>query len=188
MHDLGALPAPLLLVDLRVGLVADEHVAELDHGRRDVGVDVELGDDRRPAHHLAHGGEDMPLAVVDALGHHGAVEVEEDAVHRPGRLQASEHVAEDLVEDVAGDGRAGHGRGVDGGDQLAAVLPAPGQEAADGGVGAVEALEHLRPPQVAEALLAEAVPGGLDGGEGARLVNEGAGGDAHAGGLFRRRP
>lgn len=112
-------------------------------------------------------------------GHHGAVEVEEDAVQGPRRLDAREHVAEDLVEDGARHRGAGRGPGVDGGDQLVAVLPAAGEETARGGVGAVEAFEDLAAPQVAEALGVEAVAGGLDGGEGARLVGEGAGGDAH---------
>ena len=53
------------------------------------------------SHQPADGGQDVPFAVVDALGHHGALEVEEDAVQGPGRLDAREHVAEDLVEDGA---------------------------------------------------------------------------------------
>ncbi len=52
------------------------------------------------ADRLAHAGEDFAFAVVIMLGHHGAVQVEIDAIDRPGRGDAVDHVLDDPLEGV----------------------------------------------------------------------------------------
>ncbi len=62
VHDLGAIAPTILLVDLGVRLMADQHIRHR---------------------------------------HHGAVQVEEDAVERTSGSHPLQHVAEDFIEDRA---------------------------------------------------------------------------------------
>ena len=73
-------------VDVRVGAVGDQGVAVRDHGLGQVGVQVEGGDDRDRSDLVAHPAQKFSLAVVQMLGDHGAVQVEEQGVKRAGRL------------------------------------------------------------------------------------------------------
>ena len=73
---------------MRIGAVRHQCVAVPDHCLRDVGVQIEAGDDRNAiADQAPHARQELALAVVEVLGDHGAVEVEIDPVHRTGRLQ-----------------------------------------------------------------------------------------------------
>ena len=147
---------------------------------RHVRVDVELGDDRdRGTEEVAHRGEDVAFAVVDPLGGHRPVHVEEHPVDRADLPHRGDHVAEDLVEDRPRRRAARVGAGEDRRHQLEAVLLRPGEKAADGGVAAAELVEDLPAAQVSEALVAVAVPVGLHGGEGAGFVADGSRSDSH---------
>ena len=69
-------------VDVRVGAICDQAVALLDHRARDIGVQVEAGDDRRAlSDDAAHAREQLAFAVVQVLGDHRAVQIEVDPVH-----------------------------------------------------------------------------------------------------------
>ena len=73
---------------MRISTVRHQCVAVLYHRLRDVGVQIETGDDRNAiAHQASHARQELALAIVEMLGHHGAVEVEIDPVQRTGRLQ-----------------------------------------------------------------------------------------------------
>ena len=56
---------------------------------------------------LAHAREQLAFAIVEMFGDHRAVQVEIDAVDRPQRGQAREHVADDSLEGIARDVRGG---------------------------------------------------------------------------------
>jgi hypothetical protein len=53
----------------------------------------------------AHATEDLAFAIVVLFGHHRAVQIEVDAVHRPGRLKARDYLAHDSLEGIARDVR-----------------------------------------------------------------------------------
>ena len=115
-------------VDVRVGAVGHQGVGALEHGARQVAVQIEARRDRhaRPDQ-LAHPAQDLAFAVVVLFGHHRAVQVEVNAVHRQRGLQVLEQAAEDALEGVVGDLRRGAGRGPGGADQAVAFArAAPG--------------------------------------------------------------
>ena len=98
-------------VDVRIGAIGDEAVGMLDHRARDVGVQVEARDDGNAgADDLAHAREQLALAVVEMLGDHRAVQVEVDAVDRPGLRSRASHLADDALVRVRGDVRRRRGR------------------------------------------------------------------------------
>ena len=68
-------------VDVRIGAVRHQRVGLAQHAPRDVGVQVEAGDDRqlRPDDR-AQPRQQLAFAVVGVLGHRGAVQVEVDRV------------------------------------------------------------------------------------------------------------
>src|SRR6266481_1704257 len=113
---LGRLDPALAHVHVRICLVPVEQVGAPHHGVREVAVEIEGDGDRHGGtDDGAHGFDEVALAVVQALRHHGAVKVEQDAVHRAGRLEVAEHplldVAVDVLRDEAGGGRGGGDRG-----------------------------------------------------------------------------
>ena len=91
---------PVHDVDVGVLLVADQRRRLLDHPIRHVRVEIELrSHGNLGTNQLAHAGQDVALAVVAAVGHHGAVEHQQHAVHGQGCLQIREKlVAQLLVE------------------------------------------------------------------------------------------
>ena len=61
----------------------------LDHRARDIGVQVEAGDDRRAqSDDVAHAREQLAFAVVQVLGNHRAMQIEVHAVDRARRSEA----------------------------------------------------------------------------------------------------
>ena len=79
---------PFADVDVGILLVGDERGRGLQHQRRNVAVQVELA-----AHHgiraddRAQPGQQVALAVVVALRHHGAVHVDQHEVERQRGLR-----------------------------------------------------------------------------------------------------
>ena len=83
----GRLAAALRHVDVGIGLVAVQERGVAGHGRGDVGVQIQGGHDGKVgADHRAHRGEQIALSVLEPLGHHRPVKIEEDSVQgrRPG--------------------------------------------------------------------------------------------------------
>ena len=78
---------------MRIGAVGDERVGALEHRARHVGVQVEARHDRdaRP-HRLADAAQQLALAVVVGLDHHGSVQVEIDAVDGKRLLQSRDEL------------------------------------------------------------------------------------------------
>ncbi len=177
----SALAGALDLIDFRIGLPADEYVRLLDHLGRHVGVDVELGENRHVlSDALPEGREDVPVAVVDPLDDHGAVQLQQDTVDRSARIDSVQQVVQDGVEDVAGRRRARGGVGEDGRDEFETVIIRGLDESADRCACAPECGNQLVADEVAKPLVAEIVPSGLHRSEGAGLVTENADGDSHS--------
>ncbi len=68
-------------VDMRISPVRHQSVAVLHHRARDVSVQIEARDHGNArADDRANAPQQLPLAIVEVLAHHGAVQVEIDAV------------------------------------------------------------------------------------------------------------
>ena len=79
---------PLGRVDVGIFLEGDQGVRRIAHGRRDGAMQVQLAADHRiGADHGAATGQQIALAIIIAVRHHGPVHGEEDHVHRQGGLQ-----------------------------------------------------------------------------------------------------
>ena len=119
-----------------------------------------------------------PSAAIDPCSSRRTPSIS-PAARRPSR--SSSRISS---EEGPGRGRARMGLGVDRGHQLEAVGLGALDEAAHGAVGAAEGADQLVAAQVAEAGLVAVAVGGHRR-EGARLVADGAGGDAHGGSSSR---
>ncbi len=92
-------------VGVRVFLVADQHVGAVEHQRAQVTVQVELGTDRDlRADDGADARQQIALAIVVAVGHHGAVHVDQHRIERQGGLHAVQDLVAEILVDLA------HGR------------------------------------------------------------------------------
>ena len=81
----GRLLAALGHVDVRVGAVADDEIAALDHALGDVAVQVERDDDFAfRAGELAGERDDLAVGIVAVGGDHGAVVGDVDGVEGAG--------------------------------------------------------------------------------------------------------
>ena len=103
---------PLADVDVGILLVGDERRRRLQHQRRDVAVEVELAAEHRVrTDDLAQAGQQVALAVVVALRHHGAVHVDEHEVERQRGLGLREDAIAIVLVDAANrpPGRLGEG-------------------------------------------------------------------------------
>ena len=99
---------------MRCRMVADQRAGLLDHLVRDVGVQIERGDQRQiQADRRAGGAQDLAGCVFAALGRHRAMQYQQHAVERPGATQPHDQLVaqcrKHLVEHGAGRGR-GRGR------------------------------------------------------------------------------
>ena len=80
--------AGVVHVDVRIGLIAGEHGRVLGHRGKQVGMHVERDADRQLRRQRADAPEQLALAVVVRLGHHRAVQVEQQRIAALGdRLQ-----------------------------------------------------------------------------------------------------
>src|SRR5579872_660737 len=116
--------------------------------------------------------QQLALAVVEVLGHHGAVNVEEDAVERTRRLQVLNHRTDDPLIGIFGYVSRGSGRGPHQGHQRVAMTRQDLDPAGDRQVHARERLEEglaaLNPRPA--AALQEFLVGGSERGEGIGLM------------------
>ena len=78
--------AGLVHVDVRIGLEAHHHVGVVDHGGRDVGMQVERHADGHARRLCAQALQQIALAVRAVLRDHRAVQVEQDGVAACGRI------------------------------------------------------------------------------------------------------
>ena len=91
----GAL-AGLPHVDVRIGAIAGDDRGVLDHRRRHVRVEIQAEGDGQPRRDGADPPQQLPLSVVEVLGHHGAVKRQECRV-TPGPDRPHDGVAHVLV-------------------------------------------------------------------------------------------
>ena len=100
-------------VGVRVFLVADKHVGAVEHQGAQVAVQVEFGADRDlRADDGAHLGQEVAFAVVIAVGHHGAVDIDQHGIERQGGFHAGQDLVAEILVDLAHRcaGRGGEGR------------------------------------------------------------------------------
>ena len=146
-----------------------EEIRFAHHGLGEIAVEIEGHRDGHPRpHHAAHGLDEIALAVVEPLGHHGAVQVEEHAVHRARRLEITEHPLLHVAVDVLGDEAGGRGGGGHGGNEGGPPSGGLVDHAAEAGAGTAEGLDDLA--AVVQAARLELLAVGGDIAEGVRLV------------------
>ena len=116
-------------------------------GGGDVGVEVQCGHDGDVVTQgLPDPPDDVGLCVLEALGHHRPVELQEDPVEI--RLPESPlHLPDIVVEDLVGDGRGDAPEGNADGEHLYALGFADIDEASDGGVGPPPLLDDVSAPE-----------------------------------------
>jgi hypothetical protein len=155
-------------------------------------VEVERDGDRQGADRGAHRLQEIALAVVDALHHHGPVQVEQDPVERAGRLQIGEQPRLGLRVEVLGDPPGRRGAGGQRGHQRDAAGGGAGDHPAQAGAGAAIGLEDLA--AVAEIVRLELTAVGRNRTERVGLVRDHRDEEPHAAsccsaasGDFRRR-
>ncbi len=176
---LGGLPAALRHVHVRIGLVTVQESRVTDHGRGDVGVEVQGHRHRQGrSGRAAHRGQQITLTVIQVLGHHGPVQIEQDPVEGTGRLQVGQHPVlhrlVDILSHPAGRrGGCGHRR-QEGESTLLGHRDHPTQT----GTGAAVGLQNLAAVTKITGLELPAVRG--DGAERVGLVRDHGHEDAHA--------
>ncbi len=128
---------PLVDVDMRIGVVPDDHRGEVHQVPGGVGVEVERDGDRhvRPRD-LADAAEDLVIGVGVILRDHRAMQVEHDTVGRQGVADAARQLPDESLEGLAVDRAGGGGVRKKGGNQLHIVRPGAIDRAAKGVVGA----------------------------------------------------
>src|SRR3989454_357697 len=170
-QPLGRLAAARVHVHVGVGLVAVEERGVAHHFGGDIRVEVERGDHghRRP-HRRPDGAQEVALAVLEPLGHHRAVQVEQHAVEAPGAAEVVEEPARGRLVEVGRHATRGRGGGREGGHEGDAARPRGLDHAAEAGARPAVRLEELAP--VAEVARFELAPVGRDRAEGVRLVRK----------------
>ncbi len=89
-QQIGATRAGVGAVDVRVGAVGAHRAGMLQHAPRDVGMQVQAGDQRhRRPDHCAQPLQQLAFGIVHVLGHCRAVQVEVDASKPPLRASAT---------------------------------------------------------------------------------------------------
>ena len=99
-------------IHMRILLVNHKEARLFQHRFSEMAMEVEFGanDDVRSGN-LAHPRENVALAVVIAVGRHGAVKGKQSDVHRHSGLKISEELVSQFLIDGAHDGAAGLGIG-----------------------------------------------------------------------------
>ncbi len=179
-HEVGGFLAAFPEVDVGIGVAGDDHVGQFGHRVADVGVQVERDDDRPVgAQDRAHAAQEVAFAVVDALDDHCAVQVQQRAVDRHGGFQALEELGFQAGPGLGVDRAGGFGEGPEQRNQLVAVGCRAVDEAAAPGVGIAHGFDEFGASVEAAGGLLKRLVGRLDGSEGAGLVPDVAGGNAH---------
>ena len=167
-------------VHMGIGPVGDHGIGPRHHFRRHVGVQIEACDQGRfRSDHAAHPAQDLPFAVLQMLGHHGAVQVEIDAVQVAHLAQILDELRHDAFEGVFGDVRRRLGRGPGQGPRVVAQAPRFIDEAGDRDVDPGHGVEQgLAARETGPAAGArEILVGRLAGREGIGLVLKAPDGD-----------
>ena len=148
------------------------------HRRGDVGVEIERDADGSPwADLLAHGREQIALAVVDALGDHRAVQIQQDAVEPARRAQVCADPRLRVLVEVLGHASGGRRRRRERGKQHEPTRAGPVDHASEAGPGAPVDLEDLAAVTQLTRLELRAIGG--ERAEGVRLVRQHRHEDAH---------
>ena len=160
-------------VDVGIGAEDRQGVAQRDHGRGDVAMEIEAGDQRRlRPDHPADPGQELPFSVLQVFGDHGAVQVEIDGIAVAQAREVFEDLAGDTLIGLFGDLGRGGRLGPAQGQQLVAALARPLDEAGDRQVDACDRLDERRPAGQARpsATPCEVLEGRLRRREGVGLV------------------
>ena len=91
VEQLDRLLAALELIDVRVGVEADDGIRAGEHTGARVRVQVKRDDDQNVAHELAHRADQVGFGVLGILGDHGAVQGQDEPVEWHGLLDPGEH-------------------------------------------------------------------------------------------------
>ena len=168
-------------VDVGVGPKRDQGIGQLDHSRRDVGVQIEARHQRqiRPDE-IADPSQNLALAVLQVLGDHGSVEIQVEAVQGLEIAQVRQDLAGDPFEGLLRHRRRGGRLGPGERQQLVAERPRLLDEARDRDVDPGDRFEERRPAGQARpsAGSGEILEGRRRGREAVGLVLKAADGDA----------
>ena len=131
-------------IRVRIQLARQGQFAAVAHGLGHVAVQVvDGGDGRGGPDQFAHGHAQVALDIFHAIGHAGAVQRQQHAVHWQRGAQAVEDAAFHLSVGLGLDGAGRCGLADVGADQFRAGLPRAFDEAANLVVGFVEGLQDL---------------------------------------------
>ncbi len=127
-------------IDVRIRLVAGDHVRVLHDRAIQVGVHVERDRNWRFRRDLAHSRDQLAFAILEALGHHRAMQVEQDGVAAgfDGLADPARHVLEGRVLDRPARPRVARDRQRDRGARLLRKL----DEGADRGTRPAQRLDR----------------------------------------------
>ena len=169
-------------VDVRVRAIRDQDVGVFEHALRHVRVQVEARNHRdRVPHHRTYAREQLALAVVQMLGHHGAVQVQIHRVQRAGAADRLDDHAGDSLECFLGDVRRRAGRRPRSRQKLMPAALHALDETRDRQVDAGHTFEYVLPAQQRRPAAAahELFIGRLARRKSIGLVLETADGDTH---------
>ncbi len=161
--DLRRLHSALEGVHVRVGVVAHQSVGVAHHRGRDVGVQVQRADDRHVrSDHVADPRQQVALGVLQLLGDHRSVQVQQHSVDGQCALQALDQQRRKLVPRVLSDDTRRLRKGPDQWHQFHPEVLGGGDESAGADACLSEGLDDLVTP--AETGVATLVQEMLDGG------------------------
>ena len=177
-----ALPG-FIHVHMRVGLVARHHLCEFHHVGVDVGMHVVSDTDGGAGIDRANAAQQFAFAVFKAARHHGAVQVQQDAVKATG-LHRLHDAARHGFKGVVFHRTAGRGMGGNGDFKIGAGFFCQVDESAGGRAGVAKGAHRMgalgrQPGGAMAARKARQV--GDHGREGVGLVHHHGNQQAHAG-------
>ena len=141
-EEAGRLGCALGHVRVRIRVVGEQDVRLLHEGIAGIRVEVDHDRDRSRARELAHAADELGFGILGVLGHHGAVEAEENPIRGQRLLEPRQERAAQSLVGLRGDERARHGRGVEERLGLETELGAGGERTAELGGGALGLVSH----------------------------------------------
>lgn len=119
MHQHEKIVGALAIVDVRIGLVEDDEVGDVEQALVDMGMQIEFEADADVGSDLlTHAGDEVGLAVVVAGGNHGAMEEHQHCIDRAGSRQVGEDAVTHGFVGRLHSGAGGFGEGVKAFDNL----------------------------------------------------------------------